>query len=280
MNISSREERDAAKQAVPAGSGYADYLRLDLLLAAQMPLSSPQQHDEMVFIVQHQVAELWMKLFIHELDAVLAAVRADDLARAVTGMQRVKPIQLQLYEQWSVLETLSPVDYLKFRPVLGSGSGFQSAQYRELVFILGERNPALLAMFADQPHCQQALQRRLQQPSLYQELLLHLGRRGLAVPAGCIEGPWDVTRTAEDALWPVLRRIYLEREQFGPLYTFCEQLVDLEEQFQLWRFRHLKTVERVIGWRRGTGGSSGVDFLRQVMDHSFFPELLAIRTEL
>ncbi|MHC1479000.1 tryptophan 2,3-dioxygenase [Frateuria aurantia] len=280
MNISSREERQAGQAAAAVGSGYSDYLRLDLLLAAQQPLSSPQQHDELVFIVQHQVAELWLKLFIHELDAVLAALRADDLGRAMTVMQRVKVIQAQLYEQWSVLETLSPVDYLQFRQVLGSGSGFQSGQYRELVFILGERNPALLEMFTDQPALQQRLRDRLQQPSLYQELLLHLARQGHAVPPACIDDDWGSSHRPDEQLWPVFRRIYVERQQFGSVYAFCEQLVDLEEQFQLWRFRHLKTVERVIGWRRGTGGSSGVDFLRQVLDQSFFPELLAIRTHL
>ncbi|AFC85602.1 tryptophan 2,3-dioxygenase [Frateuria aurantia] len=280
MKTSSREVSGAGEMAVSPESGYADYLQLDVLLSAQRPLSSPPQHDEMVFIVQHQVAELWMKLFVHELEAILAAVRADALSRAMTGMQRVKTIQAQLYEQWSVLETLSPVDYLKFRPVLGRGSGFQSAQYRELVFMLGEKNPDLLDMFADRPEAQQRLQALLEQPSLYQEWLLHLHRQGHAVPEDCLQGDWSRPRPPDERLWPVFRAIYQQRERYPLAYAFCEQLVDLEEQFQLWRFRHLKTVERVIGWRRGTGGSSGLDFLRQVLDQSFFPELLAIRTGL
>ncbi|GLQ47877.1 tryptophan 2,3-dioxygenase [Dyella lipolytica] len=259
---------------------YGGYLRLDQLLTAQHPLSQPPHHDEMLFIVQHQVAELWMKLVIHELKSAIAHLRIDDLDACLKILARVKQVQRQLFEQWAVLETLTPSEYLEFRHVLGPSSGFQSLQYRVIEFLLGNKNAQMLRVFDHDPAAQEQLRAVLEAPGLYDEFLRYLARRGHAVPAERTERNWSEPYQRHEQLLPVFKRIYEERATFWPEYHMCEQLVDVEESFQLWRFRHMKTVERIIGHRRGTGGSSGVAFLKKALELEFFPELLDVRTVL
>jgi tryptophan 2,3-dioxygenase len=259
---------------------YGGYLRLDALLSSQRPLSDPPHHDEMLFIVQHQVAELWMKLIIHELKAAIGHLQRDDLDTCLKVLARVKQVQRQLFEQWAVLETLTPSEYLEFRGVLGASSGFQSLQYRQIEFLLGNKNAQMLQVFAYDPSAQASLRAVLEAPGLYDEFLRYLKRRGHDVPDALVERDWTLPYQRHEALLPVFKRIYENRAAFWPEYHMCEQLVDVEGSFQLWRFRHMKTVERIIGHRRGTGGSSGVAFLKQALDLEFFPELLDVRTEL
>ncbi len=259
---------------------YGGYLRLDLLLAAQQPISDPQHHDEMLFIVQHHVAELWMKLVIHELRAAIDCLQRDQLDPMQKILARVKQVQRQLYEQWSVLETLTPADYLQFRDALGPASGFQSLQYRLLEFLLGNKNAGMVSVFAHDPAGSAELEQALRAPSLYDEFLRYLHRHGYEVPAACVERDWSLPHEREPRLIPVFKAIYEDTETHWEAYATCEQLVDVEVSFQLWRFRHMKTVERIIGFRRGTGGSSGVGFLRQALELTFFPELFEVRTVL
>ncbi len=261
---------------------YGGYLRLDRLLAAQQPLSGdasrPPRHDEMLFIVQHQVSELWMKLMIHELKAAIGFVRADTLDASFKILARVKLIQKQLFEQWAVLETLTPSEYEAFRPALASSSGFQSAQYRAIEFLLGNKSARMLDVFRHDAETFAELDALLRAPSLYDEFLRHLARRGLPVPAACIER--DVTQpyVRHSELVPVFKIIYENPKTWWDAYDMCEKLVDIEESFQLWRFRHMKTVERIIGHKTGTGGSSGVSFLKRALDQEFFPELIDVRS--
>lgn len=257
---------------------YGGYLRLDQLLSAQQPLTVPPHHDEMLFIVMHQVAELWMKLVIHELKAAIAHLRIDDVNECLKILARVKHVQRQLFEQWAVLETLTPSEYLEFRDALGSSSGFQSLQYRMIEFMLGNKNAQMLKLFEHDPAAQAQLREVLEAPGLYDEFLRYLARHGHAVPAERLERDWTEAYQRHEDLLPVFKRIYEQRAAFWPEYHMCEQLVDVEESFQLWRFRHMKTVERIIGHRRGTGGSSGVAFLRKALELEFFPELLDVRT--
>ena len=259
---------------------YGGYLQLDTLLSAQRPLSNPVHHDELLFIVQHQVAELWMKLVIHELRAAIAHVQADELAPAQKILARVKQVQRQLFEQWGVLETLTPNEYLEFRHVLGPASGFQSLQYRLIEFLLGNKNAGMVAVFAHDPEAQADLVRTLESPSLYDEFLRYLHRRGHAIPADRVQRDWTVPHARDDRLIPIFQAIYEDIDANWEAYALCEQLLDIEQSFQLWRFRHMKTVERIIGFRRGTGGSSGVGFLKQALELTFFPELLDVRTVL
>ena len=257
---------------------YGGYLQLDTLLSAQKPLSEPKHHDEMLFIVQHHVSELWMKLIIHELRAATALLATDQTDSCLKILARVKQIQRQLFEQWAVLETLTPTEYQQFRHVLGPASGFQSQQYRMIEFLLGNKNADMLAVFNHDPVRQAELRAVLEAPSLYDEFLRHLAHAGHAIPADCIERDWSLPHRRREDLVPVFKRIYENADEFWSEYHFCEQLVDVEESFQLWRFRHMKTVERIIGHKRGTGGSSGVGFLRKALDLTFFPELLDVRT--
>jgi tryptophan 2,3-dioxygenase len=257
---------------------YGGYLQLPTLLSAQQPLSQPQHHDELLFIIQHQTSELWMKLIIHELGAAVRSLARDDLDPCLKILARVKQIQRQLFEQWAVLETLTPSEYLQFRDVLGPASGFQSHQYRTIEFLLGNKNAQNMAVFAHDAAVHAALERVLRAPSLYDEFLRHLARQGHAVPQVCIERDWSQPYTRHPELIDVFRRIYENTGEFWGEYHLCEQLVDVEESFQLWRFRHMKTVERIIGFRRGTGGSSGVAFLKRALELTFFPELFEVRT--
>ncbi|WP_353063860.1 tryptophan 2,3-dioxygenase family protein [Tunturibacter psychrotolerans] len=258
---------------------YSGYLSLNGLLAQQRPLSQPPHHDEMLFIVQHQVSELWMKLVIHELSAAIDHMRHDRLPPCLKILSRVKLIQMQLFEQWAVLETLTPSEYMEFRSVLGSASGFQSYQYRKLEFLLGNKNLDTIKVFAHDAVIYEDLNRTLESPSLYDEFLRYLSRRGYRIPDECRERNWSAPHVRNEALVAVFRDIYRNPKEHWEAYEMCEKLVDVEEYFQLWRFRHLKTVERIIGFRQGTGGSSGVGFLRQALELTFFPELLASRTE-
>ncbi|KFL37088.1 tryptophan 2,3-dioxygenase [Arenimonas donghaensis] len=259
---------------------YGGYLQLDTLLSAQKPLSDPPHHDEMLFIVQHHVSELWLKLLIHELRAALACLQGDELGPMQKILARVKQIQRQLTEMWSVLETLTPADYLQFRDILGPASGFQSLQYRLVEFLLGNKNADMVKVFSHDPVATAELEAVLNAPSLYDEFLRHLHRKGYAIPAGCVERDWSRPHEREPALVPVFKAIYEDTDTHWEAYATCEQLVDVEASFQFWRFRHMKTVERIIGYRRGTGGSSGVGFLKQALELTFFPELFEVRTVL
>jgi tryptophan 2,3-dioxygenase len=257
---------------------YGGYLQLDTLLAAQKPISQPLHHDEMLFIIQHHVSELWKKLVIHELHAANGLLAIDQTDSCLKILARVKQIQRQLFEQWAVLETLTPTEYQQFRDALGPASGFQSHQYRMIEFLLGNKNADMLAVFDHDPPRQAELRAALEAPGLYDEFLRHLHRAGHAIPADCVTRDWSQPHRFRADLVPVFKRIYENADEFWSEYHFCEQLVDVEESFQLWRFRHMKTVERIIGHKRGTGGSSGVSFLRKALDLTFFPELLDVRT--
>ena len=257
---------------------YGGYLRLDRLLSAQQPLSNPPHHDEMLFIVQHQTSELWLKLLIHELSAAVEHLRHDRVWQFGKVAARCKRVLDQLTAQWSVLETLTPSEYMEFRDILGPSSGFQSLQYRTVEFLLGNKNAAMLKVFAHDPQGQASLEAVLRAPSLYDEFLRYLARWGHAVPAAHLERDWSQPHVLDGSLVPVFERIYEDTDRYWREYQLCEDLVDLETQFQLWRFRHMRTVMRVIGFKRGTGGSSGVGFLRQALELTFFPELFEVRT--
>jgi len=263
---------------------YGGYLQLAQLLAAQQPLSgrdgTPVRHDEMLFIVQHQVAELWMKLMIHELRAAIAHVRADALEPCFKILARVKLIQKQLFEQWAVLETLTPSEYEAFRPTLGTSSGFQSAQYRAIEFLLGNKQARVVEVFAHDAPVHAELTALLESPSLYDEFLRHLHRRGLPVPPERLTRDFTLPYESHPQVVQVFKTIYDDPSHWWDAYDMCEKLVDVEEGFQLWRFRHMKTVERIIGHKTGTGGSSGVTYLRRALDQAFFPELIEVRTHI
>ncbi|GLY05647.1 MULTISPECIES: tryptophan 2,3-dioxygenase family protein [Actinoplanes] len=259
---------------------YGEYLHLDEILGAQHPVSVPEHHDELLFILQHQTSELWLKLIIHELRAVQRHLAKDELRPALKGLARVKHIQRTLTEQWSVLATLTPTEYAQFRSFLGTSSGFQSYQYRAVEFLLGNKDRRMLSVFDDAPAARELLEDALGSPSVYDEFLHFLARRGHAVPVEILQRDVTEAYDYQPTLVPVFREIYENADQNWDVYEACEELVDLEENFQLWRFRHLKTVERTIGVKRGTGGSSGVSFLKAALDLTFFPELFAVRTEI
>lgn len=259
---------------------YGGYLELETLLSAQHPLSDPEHHDELLFIIQHQTTELWLKLVLHELGAACRLLRADQLAPALKCIARVKHIQKTLTEQWSVLATLTPAEYAQFRGVLGNASGFQSAQYRAVEFTLGNKNAAMLKVFASDPTAHALVRSALEAPSLYDEFLGMLARAGYDIPAEILDRDVTTAWTFTPELVPLFADIYADPQAHWAAYETCEELVDLEDNFQLWRFRHLKTVERIIGFKTGTGGSSGVPFLQRALQLTFFPELFAVRTEI
>lgn len=257
---------------------YAGYLRLDLILNSQEPLSSPEHHDEMLFIIQHQTSELWMKLAVHELRSAVEHVKKDELSPCFKILSRVKQIQRMLFEQWAVLETLTPSEYGEFRGVFGSASGFQSFQNRMIEFLLGNKDSDALKVFEHKPDTHSELMNLLNSPSLYDEFLIHLSRKGYAVPLACINRDWSLPYEENQDLILVFKQIYDNPSDYWDAYEMCEKLVDVEEQFVLWRFRHMKTVERIIGFKRGTGGSSGVPFLQKRLGVRLFPELWDVRT--
>ncbi|MFF3569083.1 tryptophan 2,3-dioxygenase [Nocardia jiangxiensis] len=259
---------------------YGEYLDLDTLLSAQKPVSRPEHHDEMLFIIQHQTSELWLKLVLHEILAARAALDEDDLGAALKGVARVKHIQKTLTEQWSVLATLTPTEYAQFRGFLGNSSGFQSYQYRAVEFVLGAKNADMLEIFDDDPAARALLSGLLGEPSLYDAFWHCLSRLGYAVPESALTRVVSAPYTMNPELIPLIGFVYEHHREHWAAYEAFEEFVDLEENFQLWRFRHMRTVLRTIGTKPGTGGSSGVGFLRKALELSFFPELFAVRTEI
>ncbi len=257
---------------------YGQYLNLDKLLAAQHPLS--YQHDEMLFIIIHQVSELWMKLCLHELTATVDCVRRDDLGPTFKMLTRVSTIQQQLLQAWDVLATVTPYDYSAFRNSLGRSSGFQSAQYRMLEFLIGNKNADTIEVFRADPPTYELLERALRSPSLYDEVLRLLSRRGLDVPPEAIDRDFSQPYQASKQVAAAWLSVYHNSVKDWDLYELAERLVDLDYKFQLWRFAHVKTVERIIGYKRGTGGTSGVAYLTKALELKFFPELWTIRTSM
>lgn len=278
MASNSRELEGGIHVDLARQETYGGYLQLDRLLGAQVPRTDV--HDEMLFIIQHQTSELWMKLMLHELDAALAFVKKDELARSFKIFARVAHIQRMLFEQWAVLETMTPSEYLQFRDALGRSSGFQSYQYRAIEFMLGNKDENLLLPHRQDEAAHAFLAQRLVQPSLYDEFLRYLGRHGYAVPKECLERDFTQPYKKHDAIVTLFRDVYEDPQQHWKAYEMAEKLVDVEERFQLWRFRHMKTVHRIIGHKQGTGGSSGVTFLQRALGLTFFPELWDVRTEL
>ena len=257
---------------------YGQYLGLETLLSAQNPVT--QEHDEMLFIVIHQASELWMKLSIHELQGAIKCIQDDELGQAFKMIARISRIQTQLLQSWEVLATMTPFDYLKFRDDLGQSSGFQSYQYRMLEFALGNKSAPLVKVHEAHPDIHNWLEGALNAPSLYDEALMLLARRGFAVPSDIIDRDWSKPYAFSDDVEQVWLSIYRNAEEHWDVYELAEKLMDLEYRFQQWRFAHLKTVERIIGMKRGTGGSSGVNYLQKALDMKFFPELWALRTKL
>jgi tryptophan 2,3-dioxygenase len=265
---------------VDRDSDYTAYLQLDALLNAQHPLSNPPHHDEMLFIVQHQVTELWIKLIIHEVEAAMRCIRQDDIPPAVKHLARVKHIQNQIYNQWTVLDTLTPSEYAQFRQVFGKASGFQSPQYRLLEFLLGNKSRTYMSVYEKQTDWFQRLQAALDAPGLYDEFLRYLARIGYPIPQQLTDRDFSRMRDDDAEVIAVLKGIYESPREHWANYEMCEALMDVANNFQFWRYHHMKTVERIIGHKRGSGGSSGVAFLKKALDAEFFPELIAVRTEI
>ena len=257
---------------------YGDYLQLDAILNAQKPLSP--DHNEMLFIVQHQTSELWMKLMLHELQAAIACIRSDALPDAFKMLARVSKIMEQLVHAWDVLATMTPPEYSAIRPYLAQSSGFQSWQYRCIEFAMGNKNAAMLQPHAHRPDLLAIVQSAQQAPSLYDECLRLLARRGLPVPASHTTRDWRRPYASSEEVQQAWLVVYRDPRQHWDLYQLGEELTDLEDAFRLWRFRHLTTVERVIGFKRGTGGTGGVSYLRKMLDTVLFPEIWSLRTEL
>ncbi|MBK6714538.1 MAG: tryptophan 2,3-dioxygenase [Burkholderiales bacterium] len=257
---------------------YGDYLQLDAVLNAQKPLSP--DHNEMLFIVQHQTSELWMKLMLHELRAAVGAIARDELAPAFKMLARVSKIMEQLVHAWDVLATMTPPEYSAIRPYLGHSSGFQSWQYRCIEFSLGNKNAAMLRPHAHRPDLLAIVEAAWRSPGLYDEALRLLARRGLPVPVSHLERDWTLPYSPSEAVEQAWLAVYRNPQAHWELYQLGEELTDLEDAFRLWRFRHLTTVERIIGFKRGTGGTGGISYLRQMLDTVLFPEIWRLRTDL
>jgi tryptophan 2,3-dioxygenase len=269
----------ARVQAAPSeGPTYASYLHLDEILGAQAPRSDA--HDEMLFIVIHQASELWIKLCLHELDAARRAIREDRLGPALKMMARVSRIQEQLIQSWGVLATITPSDYSRMRAALGTSSGFQSVQHRLVEFMLGKKNPRMIEVHAGAPAAQQQLADELARPSLSDEAIALLARRGLPIPSAASARRFTDPYVASPAVAAAWAEIYRQPELHWDLYELAEKLVDIDYRFQLWRFGHLKAIERVIGAKQGTGGSTGVAYLATLVGDVFFPELIEVRKAL
>ena len=269
---------DGAQLDFSKDMSYGDYLHLDEILNAQHPLSP--SHDEMLFIVQHQTSELWMKLLLHELTAAVKCVAADDLGSAFKMLARVSKIMEQLVHAWDVLATMTPPEYSAIRPYLSASSGFQSAQYRCIEFMLGNKNAAMLKPHAHRSDLLARVDAAWRAPSLYDEALRLLARRGFGVPTSHTERDWTRPYESNDAVEQAWLIAYRDPKAHWDLYQLGEELTDLEDAFRLWRFRHVTTVERIIGFRRGTGGTSGVGYLRKMLDVVLFPEIWKLRTDL
>jgi len=257
---------------------YADYLRLPELLACQTRLTA--QHDEMLFIIIHQASELWMKLCLHEIGAAIHQIRVDDLGPAFKMMARVARVQVNLIQSWEILSTMTPADYSGFRSALGKSSGFQSYQYRTLEFRLGNKNRDMARVFESRPEISAQVQAALNEPSIYDESLRLLARRGLPIPAEKVSRDFSEPYTSDPRVTEAWRQVYRDAETHWDLYEMAEKLVDLEYRFHLWRFSHMKTVERIIGAKPGTGGTSGVSYLQKALSLRFYPELWDVRTEI
>lgn len=257
---------------------YGEYLHLDELLSCQHPRT--QQHDEMLFVIIHQATELWMKLAVHELQAALAQIRADDLQPAFKMLSRFSRIQSQLIQSWDVLSTLTPSEYLTFREQLGNASGFQSLQYRLIEFYMGNKNARHLTQFASDAAATERLQTALREPSIYQSALLLLLRRGFTLSLDAQRDDWSEPYVPDESVTAAWLRVYGDTQEYWDLYELAEKLVDIEDWFRQWRFRHLTTVERIIGSKRGTGGTSGASYLRKALETRLFPELWDVRTAL
>ncbi|KPL52859.1 tryptophan 2,3-dioxygenase [Prosthecomicrobium hirschii] len=257
---------------------YADYLDLDRILAAQHPLSPDR--NELLFIIQHQTSELWMRLMLHELDGAMAMVRDDKLPPAFKMLARVSRIMAQLVSAWDVLATMTPSEYSAIRPYLAASSGFQSFQYRTIEFRLGNKNAAMLSPHRHRPDRLAMVEAAFAEPSLYDEAVRLLARRGFAIDPALLDRDWRQPKPDDDSVAAAWTAIYRDPERHFDLYELAEELVDLEDAFRLWRFRHLTTVERIIGLKRGTGGTVGTGYLRKMLDVVLFPELWRLRTEL
>ncbi|OUM03580.1 tryptophan 2,3-dioxygenase [Variovorax sp. JS1663] len=269
---------EGAKLDFSASMSYSDYLGLDAILNAQHPRSPA--HDEMLFIVQHQTSELWMKLMLHELRAAIRCIAEDELASAFKMLARVSRIMEQLVHAWDVLATMTPPEYSAMRPYLGSSSGFQSWQYRCIEFALGNKNAAMLKPHAHRPELLAEVEAAWRSPSLYDEALRLLARRGFAIPADHVERDWTKAYELSEGVEQAWLVVYRDPKNHWDLYQLGEELTDLEDAFRLWRFRHVTTVERVIGFKRGTGGTGGVSYLRKMLDVVLFPEIWKLRTDL
>jgi tryptophan 2,3-dioxygenase len=278
----SRGERIVAEEGAQldfkADMSYGDYLHLDQVLTAQHPLSP--DHNEMLFIVQHQTSELWMKLMLHELRAAVAAIAADQLGSAFKMLARVSRIMEQLVHAWDVLATMTPPEYSAIRPYLSASSGFQSYQYRCIEFTMGNKNAAMLKPHAHRPDLLAQVEQAYRAPSLYDESLRLLARRGIPMPASHLERDWTQAYVESDAVRDGWLVVYRDPKHHWDLYQLGEELTDLEDAFRLWRFRHVTTVQRIIGFKRGTGGTGGVSYLRKMLDTELFPEVWSLRTEL
>ena len=270
--------KDGAELAFDGRMSYGDYLHIDQILSAQHPLSPA--HDEMLFIVQHQTSELWMKLLLHELHAAISHIAQDQMAAAFKMLARVSKIMEQLVHAWDVLATMTPPEYTAMRPYLGQSSGFQSYQYRCIEFALGNKNAAMLKPHAHSPERLALVQAAYEAPSLYDEALQLLARRGIAVPESHLQRDWTQPYAASAGVEQAWLQVYRSPEQHWDLYQLGEELTDLEDAFRLWRFRHVTTVERVIGFKRGSGGTGGVSYLRKMLDVVLFPEIWSLRTAL
>jgi tryptophan 2,3-dioxygenase len=271
-------EWHGAKMDFSTAMSYGDYLGLEQILNAQHPRSP--NHNEMLFIIQHQTSELWLKLMLHELQAVRLKLRGGELAPAFKMLARVARIMDQLVHAWDVLATMTPPEYTAIRPFLGASSGFQSHQYRELEFILGNKNAALLDVHAGAPAAQQILERELHAPSVYDEAVMLLSRSGFAIAPERLNADWTLPTRHDDSVKAAWLAVYQDPARHWALYELAEKLVDLETAFRFWRFRHVTTVERIIGFKTGTGGTAGVSYLRKMLDVVLFPELFSLRTAL
>ncbi|WP_017547721.1 tryptophan 2,3-dioxygenase [Salinicoccus carnicancri] len=257
---------------------YSEYLNLDQILTAQSPLTD--QHDEKLFIIIHQVSELWMKLIIHELNSAMEDIKHDDFRLAFKKLARVTNIQNQLINSWSVLATMTPSDYLNFRDELGNASGFQSYQNRMMEYCLGYKTTHALSIYEKDPGIHSRLKAQLGTPSIYDEAIRAVARQGFHIDREVLSRDVTENYVPNESVKEAFRQIYLNTEEYFELYEMLEKLVDVEDLYSQWRFRHMKTVERIIGFKKGTGGSSGVNYLKRVIDDYFFRELWELRTEL
>jgi tryptophan 2,3-dioxygenase len=267
-----------AKMDFSEAMSYGDYLELDQILTAQHPRSP--NHNEMLFIIQHQTSELWLKLMLHEMQAVRANLRSGELAPAFKMLARVARIMDQLVHAWDVLATMTPPEYTAIRPFLGASSGFQSHQYRELEFILGNKNAAMLNVHTTAPAAFAILDKELRTPSVYDEAIMLLARSGFAIAPERLAADWTQPTRADESVKTAWLEVYKDPSKHWALYELAEKLVDMETAFRFWRFRHVTTVERIIGFKTGTGGTAGVSYLRKMLDVVLFPELFALRTAL